>query len=597
MSMNARYRTILAATILGEASLFYLIISIWTRTSSLTTYIFCSLALSVILAFLILYSDNHKTSVFLIFLVSMVLTNMYFIFTHFSVTSPGDVTMEYAVINTFAAEDHLFVIESPPDLPWYFSSPLNRMTWYSSWPAFYSFSVVLSDISGVDPYHIVMVLPSFFMTLKFLFVYLFTVHVVKDFSLDKRVIPVSLLIFVFLPESLYFNFKFVRQNLAIGFFVILVYICYRICSGPNNRQYTIFFWLFSGVLVITHHLTSFIYVLYLLLLVGLSLILQQKYNIDIKITRTAVRVLAVMAVFILVFWGRFSSLLTGSIKAGIKNIFSLSFSESLHNYPSELRPLWVTMLLHARDVVICAGFVAGTYLLVRQFTSKKDKNKSLLAFILVSLISCFLIFCALFVSNRDPLRVLALGIQVFSFVFCLSFFKLRKKVVSFFVLVLIGISGFTGLWGHQYAPLHFYSDSVPVKEVEGFLTFDIQKIEALDEFFGTFTVFDHTQIISDGRQVFLVLDPENYSYVFNTTFFLDYYSYQNVFDEGGRIIVIQFNVGFYTHFNPKENSDKLLNSWEKAMKKAEKGDKIYDSGFQVILWEESSNARSEIQAG
>jgi lipid-A-disaccharide synthase-like uncharacterized protein len=295
-----------------------------------------------------------------------------------------------------------------------------------------------------------------------------------------------------------------------------------------------------------------------------------------------------MAVFILVFWGRFSSLLTGSIKAGIKNIFSMSFSASLHNYPSELRPLWATMLLHARDVIICAGFVAGIYFLVRQFTSKKDKNRSFLAFILVSLISCCLIFCALFVSNRDPLRVLALGIPFFSFVFCLSFFKLRKKVVSFFVLVLIGISGFTGLWGHQYAPLHFYSDPIPVKDVEGFLTFDIQKIEALDEFFGTFTVFNHTQIISDGRQVFLVLDPENYSYVFNTTFFLDYYSYQNVFDEGGRIIIIQFNVGFYTHFNPKENSDKLRLSWEKAMKKAEKGDKIYDSGFQVILWEESS---------
>jgi len=162
----SKSRAIVSVGILLVIMLF---IVVWNKTPTIYPYLCLAIAFSGVLVFSIIryhQGTGDKFSViFLIFIAFLFLRNVQFISAHYSALMPaGDVTWEYAVINTFSQQGQIAVIP-PGDFS-------NMLTWYSSWPALHALSLIFTDVSGVRLYALPIVLPIIFSCIGFLFVYL-----------------------------------------------------------------------------------------------------------------------------------------------------------------------------------------------------------------------------------------------------------------------------------------------------------------------------------------------------------------------------------------------------------------------------------------
>jgi len=469
---------------LGLILTIALVILVWNKEPTIYPYLLVAAALAGLLAFAIIGyckgSVDKFSTVFLIFIVFLFLRNVRFIATHFEALTPVGVTWEYAAINAFSQMDKIFVIPPSP-----FSDVL---TWYSSWPLMHTFSLIFADVLGIKLSLLPVILPTIFSLIGFLFVYLITDRLTADLKLNKVVVPLAVLFYAILPEGI--NFSFSRQFAAVPFVLVVFYLLHKYISHRDPRILALII-LNAAAIVLTHHYTSFIFTVYLLLFAGLTFVLvlasrraKPRWIGWVSNFRKEAAIIGIVGLLlasgIFVWWNQVataiqplaSGVTTGTVQTVMPGGPGIELYIREGHYAESLTPPWVN-LLWVRDFLIYTPVFFGFGWLIRKrFKVRGSEMSAAFYFLILSLICLgVLLIFDLFVSHAAPYRIVILSLPFITFCSALAYVKLLSKArwlrwLTLAVLVFVIVNGFLGLWGHRHAPIYLYSSAVNLHEFE-----------------------------------------------------------------------------------------------------------------------------------
>lgn len=592
---------------LGLILTIALVVLVWNKEPTIYPYLFVATAIASLLAFSIIGyykgSVDKFTIIFLIFIVFLFLRNVRFIATHFEALTPVGVTWEYAVINAFSQMDKIFVIPLSP-----FSDVL---TWYSSWPLMHTFSLIFADVLGIKTSLLPVVLPAVFSLIGFLFVYLITDRLTADLKLNKVVVPLAVLFYAILPEGI--NFSFSHQFAAVPFVLVVFYLLYKYISHRDPRILALII-LNVIAIVLTHHYTSFILTVYLLVFAGLTFVLVlasrrakprwigwfSRYRKE----AAAIGIVGLLSAgSIFIWWNQVATVLqsyAGGVVAGTTQTIApggpgieLYIREG--HYAESLTPSWVN-LLWVRDFLIYTPVFFGFGWLIRKrfkvrgsrFNVQDSKESAAFYFLVLSLIclGVFLLF-ELFVSHVAPYRIVFLSLPFITLCSALAYVKLLSKGrwlrwLTLAVLVFVIVSGFLGLWGHRHAPIYLYSSAVNLHEFEETIAvsnrhYELQQFiseNALDQ--------EATAIFSDNNYLlYLMLPSEEYKKIGSDWRELGT-ELHNGIARGDDLLVIDFGAkSYYTFYWTiiGEEAEELRSQYRAELEP--NLNKVYDNGFEV----------------
>lgn len=594
-----------ALIILGLILTIALIILVWNKQPTIYPYLFVAISLGSLLALSIIGyykgSVDKFSTICLLFIVFLLLRSVQFIATHYQALTTGDVTYEYAVINTFSQADKIFVIP-----PTFFS---NMLTWYSSWPLLHSFSLIFADVLGIKISLLPVVLPTIFSLIGFLFVYLVTDRLATDLKLDRVIIPLSLLLYAIAPEAIYFGFKFVRNSMAVVFILAEFYLLYKYISQRDSRVLALII-LNALAIVLTHHYTSFIFTAYLLAFAALAFILalaQDKLRKPVWIAKLLtfrkeaaiigiVGLLSASAIF--AWWSQVATVIqpVGSgVTARIIQIVTPSIEPDVFKayYPRELTPTWVN-LLWVRDFLIYVPVFFGFAWLIRQKFKKgtlEFKEERGFHFLVLSLV-CFGAFFLfeLFISHVETFRIVILSLPLIALCSAMLYVKMLSqgrwlKWLTFAVLVFVVTSSFLGLWGHRYVPIHLYSSAVSAWEVGEPTPLD-DRHYALQQFVSENQLdLKSGEILADDNSLlYRLLPPQEYQKIGPEKGAL-YDELSRAITDSDNLVVIDFSAKFYTHYwggyasVQPEAAGEVRKQYRTELEA--NLNRIYDNGFEI----------------
>lgn len=467
--------------------------SLWYRIFLPATYYLMILALAVIL--LLQLTKNHRSSFFVFSLVLTIvfMRNVYYLATNYAIIPFGDGNWDYGVVKTFVGEGHAFVITEQ-------NYPATLLTWYSGWPILHIFASCLSEISGINAYQVALLLPSIIGTCSLVFVYLLVDKITKSLRLASEVTGLALLLYSVSPEALFWTVQFVRQNLGILFLVITFYLFYKSWIEPKERKYVALTIFFALTLVMVHHFTSFILVLYFLLF-SVFLVLGThfaKYKFGNKlfggspnVSKRAIFGLGLISLaFLFTWWNNYGTTVWPTITSGIirfEKILTgareIEYLPSQASYPEILTPTWVTAMSLLRDIFIYVPALLGLVIV----TMKNGRTPSKL-FVVYSTLSLGLFFIIdNLVFRQETYRIITLALPFVSLLGAVSYSYIKSKlkriryipVVSIIMAFLLFYS-FIGLWGHGFAPLHLYDPSISYEEA-GERNIDFMRLSNFNE--------------------------------------------------------------------------------------------------------------------
>jgi len=587
---------------LGLILTIALVILVWNKEPTIYPYLFVATALASLLTFSIIGyykgSVDKFSTIFLILIVFLFLRNVRAIAVHYGAIEPGDVTYEYAVINTFAQMDKIFVIPA--------SAFSGMLTMYSSWPLLHTFSVIFADILGIKNSLLPMVLPTVFSSIVFLFVYLITDRLTVGLTLSKVIVPLSLLFYALYPEAIQFGSKFVRNSPALVFVLVELYLLHKYISHRDSRILALIV-LNAIAIVLTHHYTSFVFTVYLLVFAGLTfgLVLTSrrmkvKWIVWFSKFRKEATIIGIVGLLsagaVFVWWNQVATvmeLLAGGVVA--ETAQTMTFAELSPympeaHYPESLTPPWVN-LLWVRDFLIYIPVFFGFGWLVRQKFKGKTSNAEESAafyFLILSLI-CFGVFFLFefFVSHVEPCRVVLLSSPFITFCSALAYVKLLsrgrwQKWLTYAALVFVIVSGFLGLGGHRNVPVHLYSSAVSAADFEENTTLSTRHY-VLRQFISKNALDrEATTIFSDNNYLlYLMLPPEEYDKIGSPWYELHSGLHDSIARDND-LLVVDFGVTSYrTIFGAITGEEaKGLRSQYRAELEPNL-DKVYDSGFEI----------------
>ena len=602
---------------LGLILTIALIILVWNKQPTIYPYLLAAIGLAILIVFSIVGyhrgTVDKLSTVCLILILFLFLRNVQFIATHFEALMPGDVTYEYAVINTFSQANKVFVI--PPS---FFSS---RLTWYSSWPLLHTLSMIFGDVLDIKISLLPVILPTIFSLIGFLFVYLVADRLATDLKLNKLVVPIAILLYAISPETIYYGFKFVRNSLAVVFVLAEFYLLYKYIS---HRDFRILALIIINALTIalTHHYTSFIFTAYLLTFAGLTFILilissrLNKPEWIIKLTKfkKEVIIIGIIGVIpvagIFIWWSQIGSIIQIYARGTINKIVQVSIADVVHalsgiepyileaHYPEVLTPSWVN-LLWVRDFLIYLPVIFGFVWLIRQKFKKKildSKEEKGFHFLILSLV-CFGAFflIELFISHVQPYRIVLLSMPFIALCSAILYVDMLShgvwlKWLTYVSLVFIIIAASLGLWGHRYAPINLYCSTVNAQGV-GEATILDDKHYTLQQFINVNRLdLKSDRIFSDDNSLlYRLLSPPVYHKIGPSGGELDTVISRAI-AAGDNLLVIDFNNKFYSHYWSGVGGHTLVESGvaQRVMTayRTEIGsqmNKTYDNGFEIWL--------------
>ena len=599
------------AAILGLTLIIILTILVWDKQSTIYPYLFLSLAIAALLSYSIIsYKEQRSIAPTIIFIlvVFVFLRNVSFISTHYGALTPGDVSWEYAVINTFLAEGEIFVIRGE-----------SMLTWYSSWPALHSVSLVFSIILDVAPDILPVVLPTIFGFIGFLFLYLLLDKLTTGLNLSKVLVPLGLLLYAVTPESIYYGWKFVHQGMGVMLVLISLYLLYKYIRTRDLRILALII-VNALLLVVVHHYTSFIFAGYLLIFSGLVLASDLLVRVWRRITlwRFSRQALVmgilglVVAGSIFLWWSEVGTIISEKAETSASAVTTaLSGGEPIDgapsgapseapggvqiepyvpvwHYPEELTPSWIH-LLRARDFLIFIPVFFGFSWLLWEIAKKKSvapEESSAFGFLAISLI-CFggIFLFELFISQIEPYRVALLGLPFIALgsgvLYMKTVSKSRWAVLA--VLVLITTTSFLGLWGHRYAPIHLYASSVSAEEVGESMPLD-DKHNELQGFVNQNIVWEEFDwVLSDAPHLLYRLIPsQEYDKIGPRYRHRIADALHRTLVRNEDLIAIDLGTSLYTHYNGVVSREEAAEQKEKYYSELEANlDKIYDNGFEI----------------
>lgn len=592
-----------ALIILGLILTIALVILVWNKETAVYPYLFVVIALASLVTFSIVAYSRGETdkfsTVFLILILFLLLRSVPFIATHYGALRTGDVTWEYAVINTFSQANKAFVI--PP------TSFSNMLTWYSSWPLLHTFSLIFSGVLGIKTSLLPVVLPAIFSLIGFLFVYLIADRLATDLRLNKVIVPLSLLFYAISPEAIYFGFKFVRNSLALFFVLAEFYLLYKYITHRDSRILVLII-LNALAIVLTHHYTSFIFTAYLLAFAVLTLVLAlasgklrrlitwiEKLPIFRKEAAVIGIVGLISAALVFVWWSYVGTVIQQVASGVASRIGEMEIGPSIleAHYPQQLTPPWVN-LFWARDFLIYVPVFFGFAWLIRQKFKKRtlDFNEERGFYFLVFSLVCFGVFFLfeLFVSHVETFRIVLLSLPFIALCSAILYVKMLSngrwlKWLTFAILIFAITSSFLGLWGHRYAPIHLYCSSINAQEVGEPTPLD-DRHYALQQFVGENQLdLKSEEILSDDNSLlYRLLSPQEYQKIGPEKGAL-YDELSRAIADSDNLVVIDFSAKFYTHYWGS-HAPVELEAAEEARKQYRTElesnlNKIYDTGFEI----------------
>jgi len=423
---------------------------------------------------------DPKSVIFHLFLVYLLINNVYGIATHYSVLPYGDAYWEYAVVRTFSEEDSVSMIHSD-------GYPATKLTWYSGWPFLHTLAVIFSRISGINPFQTLLIFPLILSICSFVLVYLFLRKLGEALDLKHESISLGLFVYVTSPDVIFWRTQFVRQNLGMFWLLLLFLVNYLMMSEPPNqkRKMAVISLILIPSLVISHHFTSFTAMLYLFLLfillnIGKFIARMKVQRKFFKPTQTlssagSTLVLALlMMMTIYVYWDRISGeVILPVVQSKIERFVQVlsgiretSFFVPNPYYPDQLSQTWVVLLLRVRDIAMYMPSLFGLLLLWKKRTKAFPK-----LFVVCSTLAFGLLFIVNNLTFRvEPYRLVAMFSPFVALLTALAYSEVKKLRRTWNVLVpvvvtLIVLSSFVGLWGHNFAPMHLYNSSISQLEV------------------------------------------------------------------------------------------------------------------------------------
>lgn len=187
----------------------------------------------------------------------------------------------------------------------FYTSILNRSHFIlgesvTGWPVIHLLSSALSIITKINPLLIAKFLPSFITSIIVLPIYLLITNIYKN----KKVALLSCIIFSTVPQFVSFEAVFVRETIAIFIFILFFYIIY-ITKKRKDTGLGFLSIILVPIIVFGHHFTSFMFIIFLTIFIGSSVIVPVLYrkNKNIKFNVIHVKtILLIILAAVLVYW-------------------------------------------------------------------------------------------------------------------------------------------------------------------------------------------------------------------------------------------------------------------------------------------------------
>jgi hypothetical protein len=463
-------------------------ISLWYKILLPTAYYLVAILLAALIIAQILAKRNSKSLVFQIALLVLFMNSVFYLATNYRIIPFWDGNWDFAVVKTFIQKEEISVLSGPEPsaslLPGY--GPARILTTYSGWPLLHSLAFSLSQISGIDAFHISLALPPLISIISFLFVYLIVEKARRSLGLDTMVTNLALLIYATSAEALFYPIQFVQQNLGtMILYIVILTFCLSTTNSTHSREYRGLMVFFAMALVTAHHFTSFIMASFLFVYFALQTI--QAHFSRIKISRRAfseyrtpaiatLGIALLMSTLLFFWWNYYSTSIWRQIDSTLTRFLTVLlgarpfvYVPNPSYYPEVLRPFWATSLLTLRDVLIYVPCLFGLLLIMFRKTEARQKSflmLSSLAFGLIIIIDNFTIRVETFRIFMLALPLMALLGATFFAHFGKNWAKgVWRLLFVATVLVILILAAFTGLWGHNFAPMHLYDPSISPSKI------------------------------------------------------------------------------------------------------------------------------------
>lgn len=125
---------------------------------------------------------------------------------------------------------------------------------YLGWPSLHLFASSLTLLTGISLEYLVMFLGVALGVVQLLIIWLIAKALFKEIKISYY----TVLVFSVLPPLIYWQTQFVRMNLALTFLLFSIYLLI-LKFKKGSFQYKLLFFIFSGLLIFTHHLTALVY--------------------------------------------------------------------------------------------------------------------------------------------------------------------------------------------------------------------------------------------------------------------------------------------------------------------------------------------------
>lgn len=527
--------------------------SLWFRIYLPFSYLFGALLLGALSAESFLRTNRRGGAILRLVVIFVSLRNVYSSATRFSAIPFGDPYWNYGVISTFSATNHFSVIEAG-------AGPSSQLTWYSAWPLLGLLGTMLSRVSGVDAFYVVLLFPTLISTVSLILVYLIVENVRKAMKLNDLVTSLAILFYAISADTLFWPMRFTHQNLGILFLTALIYLLLKFSYAPAGIAPRALFLLVSLSLVLDHHFTSFIATAYLILLLIMASTgtrianrlggLGTLFSPSVRFWPFLDAPMA-MALLMLTWWtivGTIILAFTGGVLGQVFAIFEglakLEFFVPAAYYPSVLTPSWAEPVMFLRDALLYVPAPIGFIFLVL----RKSQNPQKFIVTYSLFIAALLFMINLTVLWVEPYRLITLFMPFIAI--CTSLFYARltgascsasspnranasrgssgdlqsgqitkrtRKAASKYaarllvaiIIVILVSSSFVALWGHRYVPAHLYEPSINMNDV-GEHKGDYLRLRA---FFSTrFNYSDMNAVLADDIfPLYVILPSTEYS--------------------------------------------------------------------------------------
>lgn len=159
---------------------------------------------------------------------------------------------------------------------------LNVERGVSNWPNLHLLSAFMANVSGIDHFLLAKYFPTFFTCITVMGIYLLA----KEMYDNYKVALLACLIFITIPKFVSFGSIFIRE--IFGIFAIIFCFYFIYASKVKDKRFTILSLLFIVSIVFSHHFSSFVFLVLILIFMTLIYLIPflQKKNLTLNRSKT-----------------------------------------------------------------------------------------------------------------------------------------------------------------------------------------------------------------------------------------------------------------------------------------------------------------------